>query len=250
MRRREEEITESASSGTDRWMLTYLDMITLLMAFFCILFAFAQVDAVKFRQVAQSMSMAFGAGGGAGQNVITNYSGTGIIPQISSNSLIALRENNQFKSIIKLIRDYAATQGLKQVRTKITERGLELSLPESVLFESGKADLSSKSREVLDRLAEILFKLNTVIRVEGHTDSVPIHTVKYESNWQLSTDRATNVIMYWISKYPSQSSNLSAAGYGEYHPLDTNNTYEGKAKNRRVEIIVLRQSEAKKERQP
>ncbi len=244
MKRKEEEAPENV----ERWMLTYLDMITLLMAFFCILFAFSQVDAVKFKQVAQSMSLSFGTGGGMGQNMITNYSGTGIIPNVSSNSLISLRENNQFKSIIKLIRDYAASQGIKNVKAKITDRGLVLNLPETVLFESGKADLSPKSREVLDHMADILFKLNTVIRVEGHTDSIPIHNAKYASNWQLSTDRATNVIMYWISKYPDQSANLSAAGYGEHHAIALNNTEAGRAQNRRVEIIVLRQAEAKKER--
>jgi len=246
MKRKEEEV-----ENVERWMLTYLDMITLLMAFFCILFAFSQVDAVKFRQVAQSMSISFGSSGSSGQNIITNFSGTGIVPQISTDSLITLREDNQFKSIIKLIRDYAVTQGLaKSIKTKITERGLEVNLSDSILFETGKADLSPKSLEILDHLANILFKLNTVIRVEGHTDNFPIHTSKYESNWQLSTDRSTNVIMYWLSKYPDQAQNLNAAGYGEYHPVSTNDTPEGRALNRRVEIVVLRQSLANKERRP
>jgi chemotaxis protein MotB len=243
MRKKEEETPENL----ERWMLTYLDMMTLLMAFFCILFAFSQVDVVKFKQVAQSMSISFGTGGGAGQNMITNFSGTGIVPQMSANSLITLRENNQFKSIIKMLKEYAAKEGIsKSIQLKITDRGLEADLSDNVLFESGRADLSAKAREVLDKFGDIYLSNNAIIQVEGHTDNVPIHNDKYQSNWQLSTDRATNVIMYWISKYPSKAANLSAAGYGEYHPIATNDTWEGKARNRRIRIIMLRQSGTKK----
>lgn len=238
---------EEAPENVERWMLTYLDMMTLLMAFFCILFAFSQVDAVKFKQVAQSMSMSFGTGGGgSGNNMMTNYSGAGIAPQMS-NSLITIRENNQFKSIIKMIKDYAAKEGMSNsIQLKITDRGLEADLSDNVLFESGKAELSAKACEILDKFGDIYLTNNAVIQVEGHTDNVPIHNGKYQSNWQLSTDRATNVIIYWISKYPSKAENLSAAGYGEHHPIDTNDTFEGKARNRRVRIIMLRQSETKK----
>jgi chemotaxis protein MotB len=240
MKKKEEEAPENV----ERWMLTYLDMMTLLMAFFCILFAFAQVDADKFKQVAQSMNMAFGSGGGGG-NMMTNFRGTGIVPQLSSDSLITIRENTQFKSIIKMLMDYAAKEGIsKSLQFKITDRGLEASFSDDVLFESGKAELSSKSREILDKMANTLFIADAPIQVEGHTDNIPIHNDKYQSNWQLSTERATNVIMYWIFKYPSKAKLLSAAGYGEYHPMDTNNTPEGRAKNRRISIILLRSSAA------
>ena len=237
MRKKEEEAPENV----ERWMLTYLDMITLLMAFFCILYAFSQVDAVKFKQVAQSMSLSFGTGGsGVGANMITNYSGTGFQ---MNNSLLTLRENNHFKEMIKLLRDYAEKQGMsKSISFKITERGLEINLSDNVLFESGKADLSDRSREILDAIGKKILENNTNqdIQVEGYTDNVPIRTAKYQSNWQLSTDRATNVIMYWISKYPSKADLLSAAGYGEYRPMYSNDTEEGRSKNRRIKIIALR----------
>jgi chemotaxis protein MotB len=88
-----------------------------------------------------------------------------------------------------------------------------------------------------------------MIRVEGHTDNLPINTARYQSNWQLSTDRATNVIMYWISKHQEEAPQLSAAGYGEFRPIATNGTPLGRALNRRVEIVVLREEAAKKEPQ-
>ncbi|HEX3047811.1 MAG TPA: flagellar motor protein MotB [Bacillota bacterium] len=229
--------------NVERWMLTYLDMITLLMAFFCILFAFAQVDAVKFKQVAQSMNIAMGSGGG-GSNALTNYSGTGF----SDNSaLMRLRENSEYQAMIKLIREYMAKQGLNdKISTKITDRGLIVGLKDQVLFASGSAELSDQAREVLDKMASILLAGKSDIKVEGHTDNVPIHTARYESNWQLSTDRATNVIMYWIGKYPDKQPNLSAGGYGEYHPVDSNDTPEGRANNRRVEFVVLRSSSSER----
>jgi chemotaxis protein MotB len=234
MRKKEEE----AQENVERWMLTYLDMITLLMAFFCILYAFSQVDAVKFKQVAQSMSLAFGTGTGS---MIGNNSGSGVSQM--TDSLLTLRENNQFKEMIKLIREYAAKQGISNsVKYKITERGLEVDFSSNVLFLSGKADLSSEARKILDDLGKIYLENNNeqYIQVEGHTDNVPIHNEKYQSNWQLSTDRATNVIMYWISKYPDRAKYLSAAGYGEYREAYPNNTEEGRAKNRRIKVILLR----------
>jgi chemotaxis protein MotB len=101
--------------------------------------------------------------------------------------------------------------------------------------------------QLLERIAEIIGPSNRLIRVEGHTDDVPISTPRYRSNWQLSTDRATNVIMFWISKHPEMNSRLSAAGYGEFHPVTSNVTPEGRARNRRVDIVVLREQQAKLE---
>jgi chemotaxis protein MotB len=237
MRKKQEE---PEVENSERWTLTYLDMITLLFVLFVILYSSANVNATKFRAIATSMSMAFGTGGGGGKNMLTNYSGSGIQPQ--SNSFVNIRDTNEFKSMVKMIKEYAAKQGISnKVDAKITERGLIVNLADSILFQSGSAELSPKAREILDRLAEILFATKKQIRVEGHTDNVPIHTARYQSNWQLSTDRATNVIIYWISKHPDQAVNLSAAGYGEFKPIAPNNTPEGRAINRRVDMVILRE---------
>lgn len=238
MKKKKEEEHENA----ERWLLSYADFITLLMAFFMILFSMASVDANKFKVLAQSLSLAFGAGsgkGGGGGNMLSNFNGGGISPPTPLQ--IKVSENSEFNSMIKLINQYSKEQGLeKSIHSSITERGLVINLADTVLFGSGKADLSEHSKEILDRLGAILFKSGRMVRVEGHTDNVPIHTVRYQSNWQLSTDRATNVIMYWISKYPEQAPKLSAAGYGQYRPIASNETVTGQALNRRVEIVVLR----------
>jgi chemotaxis protein MotB len=238
---------EEEPENTERWMLTYLDMITLLMAFFTIMYAMSTADMAKFKTLSNSLSMAFGSSGSSGgKNMLTNYSGTTIENQ--NNSFVNIRDNNEFKSVVKMVKEYAAKQGIsKKIDAKITERGLVVNLADSLLFESGSAELSTKAQELLDRLADILFATKKQIRVEGHTDNMPIHTERYQSNWQLSTDRATNVIIYWITKYPNQASNLSAAGYGEFRPVASNDTPEGRTLNRRVDMVILREIASQKE---
>jgi Flagellar motor protein len=247
MRKKQEE---AEVENSERWTLTYLDMITLLFVLFVVLYSMANVNINKFKALATSMSMAFSTGGGgSGSNVLTNYSGSGIQPQ--SNSFVNVRDNNEFKSMVKLIKEYAAKQGISQkVNAKITDRGLVVNLADSILFQSGSAELSPKAQEILDHMADILFATRKQIRVEGHTDNQPIHTARYESNWQLSTDRATNVIIYWISKQPKQAVNLSAAGYGEYKPVASNDTPEGRTLNRRVDLVILRETAAHAEEPP
>jgi chemotaxis protein MotB len=225
--------------NVERWMLTYLDMMTLLMAFFCILFAFAQVDAVKFKQVAQSMNISMGSGGG-GENALTNYSGSSM-SSTNDAAMLKLRQNSLYQSMIKMLQEYIAQHGpTGKIQTQITERGLKVDLLDTALFASGSAELKPEAYGLLDVTGKIFLANNNYISVEGHTDNVPIHTDRYQTNWQLSTDRATSVIMYWISKYPDQQKYLSASGYGEFRPKDTNSTPEGRQNNRRIEVYVLR----------
>lgn len=240
MRKKQEE---AEVENSERWTLTYLDMITLLFVLFVVLYSMANVNMTKFKALATSMSMAFGSGG---KNMISSNGGGGT--GMSNTSFISVRENNEFKSMVKLVKEYAAKQGItKKLDAKITERGLVVNLADSLLFQSGSAGLSPKAKEILDRLADIIFATKKQIRVEGHTDNVPIHTARYESNWQLSTDRATNVIIYWISKYPNQAANLSAAGFGQFKPIASNDTPEGRTLNRRVDLVILRESASRAE---
>ncbi len=239
---------EEEHGGDERWLLTYADLITLLMAFFTILFAMASVDSQKIKVLGKSMNLAFTTGGGmGGANFITNFSGKGITPSETENANQNY-ETTEFDTMIRLIKEYSVEEGIYQaIDTTITKRGLVVKLADSVLFASGQIELNDFSREVLEKLSSILFKTGSTIRVEGHTDNIPIRTARYQSNWQLSTDRATNVIMYWIEKHPEIAPRLAAAGYGEFRPLASNDTPEGRAKNRRVEIVLLSQSEERKE---
>jgi chemotaxis protein MotB len=236
---------EAEHDNTERWLLTYSDLITLMMAFFVILFAMASVDATKFKTLSSSLAMAFSTGGsGHGSNMISDYSGTGF------KDMVSLSENDELTSLVKKIQAYAQKQGIsKSIHTEISDRGLVINLADSVLFDSGKAALDPPAMGILDKMAELLLVSGKTIRVEGHTDNIPIHNGRYLSNWQLSTDRAVSVIMYWISKNPQVADRLSAGGYGEFRPIATNATSEGRALNRRVDIVVLRSAAAKQEPQ-
>ncbi|MDP2211629.1 MAG: OmpA family protein [Candidatus Aquicultor sp.] len=252
--------------GMERWLITYADLITLLLAFFVIMYAMSSVDATKYAMMAKSLEVALGMEK-TGQGLVSSMSGqqpgeTGSKSQKDAASkkndpapkvatlvdMKEAKENRELTYMMKRIKEYTDEKKIVGSLSTTTDgRGLVVNLSDSVLFESGKADLSPKAKEILDAIADILLDSEKQIKVEGHTDNVPIRNERYPSNWQLSTDRATNVIMYWIEKHPEASGRLSAAGYGEHRTIAKNDTVAGRAKNRRVDIIVLRDSIAKGE---
>jgi len=261
---------EHEGPGMERWLLTYADLITLLMAFFVIMYAMSNVDAAKYEAMAQSLKVALGvsnqgpalieqklSGQKPGNDEKIMLKGKNKAEAEAEEQLKKLinvrnaKEEKQFAVMISKIKEYTKQKGIESnLEVKEDARGIVINLADKVLFETGKADLSPAAMQILDELSPILFSSEKHIKVEGHTDNVPINTDKFPSNWQLSTARATSVIMYWLGKYPDASDYLSAAGYGEHRPVASNDTPEGKAKNRRVEIIVLRDSISKGEPVP
>jgi chemotaxis protein MotB len=241
----------------ERWLLTYADLITLLMVFFIILYSMSNVDAAKYEAMATSLKVALGQqpqGSGLVSSFMTgqkpgndkqlNLQDKNAGKSMSTKQLVNIKnpkEQREFNKIIKEVKEYAKKNGLQGVEAKLEARGVTINLSDKILFESGKADLSPSAKATLSGLGAILLKTDRQIKVEGHTDNIPINTPEFPSNWQLSTARATNVIMYWIPLYPNAANRLSAAGYGEYRPVASNNSEYGRAKNRRVEIIILRE---------
>lgn len=128
-----------------------------------------------------------------------------------------------------------------QMEVLMENRGLVLRLKSSLVFDSGSAELRRDARAFLKGLCPVLVAIENPIRIEGHTDNVPIHTVEFPSNWELSTMRAVNVLKYLITECHLEKGRVSAAGYAEFRPIDSNDTEEGRSKNRRVEIVVLSQ---------
>lgn len=253
--------------GMERWLITYADLITILLAFFVIMYAMSSVDATKYAMMAKSLEVALGMEK-TGQGLVSSMSGqkpgeTGSKPQEEASknkksstapkvaALVDMKdakEQRELAYMMKRIKEYTEEKKIiGNLSIAMDVRGLVINLSDSVLFESGKADLSPRAKEILDAIADIVLDSGKHIKVEGHTDNVPIKNERYPSNWQLSTDRATNVIMYWIETHPEASSYLSAAGYGEHRTIAANDTIAGRAKNRRVDIIVLRDAIAKGE---
>lgn len=221
----------------ERWMLSYLDFITLLMIFFVILFSMSKIDVAKYEQLAQSLGVAMGGG----KRVIQVTPGiSDTMKNLDSSTNSMKTEVQKLTNLKNKVDVYLSKNGLaSSVVTEISERGLEISLRDTVLFQSGKADIKPEVRKKLIAIGKILNTLGNLIRIEGHTDNDPIHTSQFPSNWNLSAIRAVNVneLLIDYSGIPPQK--ISIVGFGEYYPKVPNTTPENKAINRRVNIVIL-----------
>lgn len=226
MRRRRKR-DEGSSGGT--WLTTYADMMTLLLSFFVLLFAFSSIDAGNFQAIVRSLQQGFGI----------LQSGTSIIGDdiaMVSPGDLGLQQLN---SIFDRLATYLDSEAIPGVSLEMDERGVTIRFADQVFFDLGKADLKPEARRILDSVAPTLKDLPNPIRVEGHTDNLPINNVEFASNWELSVRRATNVVRYLIEEKGFDPENLSAAGYAEYRPLRPNDTSENRALNRRVDIVIM-----------
>ena len=244
----------------ERWLLTYSDLITLLMIFFVVLYSISNVNEVEYKALSQSLENALGSSGkSAGGSVIPKGSGildggTGMISDdISENGSTDLESGGDYsvntsdgiskEEFIKLrtsLYNAIKDSELKdKLHITVEDRGMVISLPNDILFDSGEADIKAEMKPLLDQIAHLLNSIESPIQVEGHTDNVPVKNGVYESNWQLSSERAANVVLYLIDNYQIKPERLAAIGYGEYKPVASNETKEGRAKNRRISITVL-----------
>lgn len=225
-------------NSRDSWLLTYSDMVTLLLAFFVLLFSFSTLDLHRFERAVISLQEALGVLKG-GRTVAADPLDTA--DGLSQEMHMEAVQIAQLLSVRQQLEGVLDAGDLRDgVSIDLTERGLILHFTDRVLFESGRADLRMEARVVLDRIAPVLAQIPNHIRIEGHTDNVPIHTVRFPSNWELSTARATSVLQYLLEMEAAGPRRLSAAGYGEYRPVDTNDTADGRARNRRVDVVLLR----------
>jgi chemotaxis protein MotB len=247
----------------ERWLLTYADMITLLMALFMVLFSMANVNKAKVEALSKSLNEAFSGkilpGGKSIQMSGSNDkpekpSPQPPIPAITpmvgdasqqANANAAKTEQDEFNRIKREVDAYARKHGLTdKVQTTITQRGLVIRLlTDKVLFDSGMAELKPQASPILDRVAHLLrIAGDHDVMVEGHTDNVPIHGSVYPTNWELSTARASRVTRFLI-EHGAAKMRMGATGYASLHPLTANNSAAGRSRNRRVEVVVLRSTE-------
>jgi chemotaxis protein MotB len=251
----------------ERWLVSYADFITLLFAFFVVLYASAQVDQRKVGRLAMAIQIAFQQLG------VFPASGV-LIPPPANQSLLANSASSieQTKREIEL-RPTAFSSAdetdsdpndtdLTTLQSELQEalqkeiaahsvalhretEGLVISLREFGFFDSGSVRIKPTALPALDRIASLLALRTCPLRIEGHTDNVPIHTSQIASNWELSTARATELVRLLIQRYRFSPERLSAAGYAEYHPIASNATPQGRAQNRRVDLVVLSEHLAK-----
>lgn len=220
----------------ERWLLSYSDFMTLLMILFVVLFAISSVDQVKFKQLSNSMKVAMGGG----KTIIGNEEAVSINNNSNKMETQIKSEEAKLEEVKRQVDKYLDQNGLKgSVATQIDERGLVVSLNDTMVFDTGKADIKLESQKKIIEIGKMLNQLNNYIRIEGHTDNIPIKNSQYSSNWQLSSVRAANVTEFLIDNCGIVPQRLSAVGYGEYRPVLDNSTEEGRARNRRVDIIIV-----------
>jgi len=228
------------NAGSMRWLLTYADMITLLMAFFIMMYSMSVLNMEKFREVAFSIRSGFGGPleGGPGMLSFPQRKDS-ITPNMDdmaeSSGLGAI------SGVAKEMGEYIKRQGLGQiVRMRVEERGLVVSLvTDEVMFDRGRAELRPKAKLILRKVAEVARKIPNDIAIEGHTCDLPIRTAQFPSNWELSTARATMVVRYLIEQNGIAPQRVSAAGYADSRPLARNDSEAHRMLNRRVDIVIL-----------
>ncbi len=224
----------------ESWLLPYSDLLTLLLALFIVLFASSSVDTQKLYQLSSVFNAVFDGGSGV-MEYPSAVDPTNPKSIANSKNSAYLEDQKSLSKIKGKVDDFIAVHELeKQFETKLTDDGLLVTIRDSVLYDPGKADVKEEYKATAKELSKLLVfdpKRNVVIT--GYTDNVPMHNAEFASNWELSVMRAVNFLTLIVDNNPKlDSAYFSAKGYGENNPIATNNTAEGRAKNRRVEVLI------------
>ncbi len=242
--------------GGEAWLLPYSDLMTLLLAVFIVLFAVSNIDQEKAEQLADAFKTGLMEGGNGmeeqsgdspielfpnsigGQKGNSKNNSTGVTQQELEKFLGKYEYEYMEELKSKLEITFEKEELSAEMSVGIDMRGLVVSMNNAILFDSGKADIKTDNDDTLLKLGNIFKSLDNFIRVEGHTDNIPIHNSVYPSNWELSTARAASVVRLLVEDgVPPEK--VVPLGYGEFRPVADNSTAEGRAKNRRIDIIIL-----------
>lgn len=236
----------------ERYLISYADFITLLFATFVVLYALSQVDISGFKKLEDSMKQAFSAPslmqGSDGlmsdtsDSLFDSSAGESLVTPLMMEYMNQKYEEQSYNEIEKNINDLKKAGELEGITTEKTERGLLIRFDDAYLFDSGSASLKPHAKEKLDKVGAAIGKkfILHYMRIEGHTDNIPLKSSLYPSNWELSAARASTLIRYYINRFDFLPSLFTAVGFAETRPLVDNKTEKNRAKNRRVEILILK----------
>lgn len=251
-RRRRLNLDEEHGGHSEPWLISYADMITVLFILMCVLYAMSSIDAGKYQQLAKTLNGAFNPNG---QSISQGLVDDGDVKEKDKEvqeQIKKIQESNQFLSeaearekaeldkLEKQLKEYIKDNNLEDlVNVKNTTKGVQITFQDVALFQPGSASISDKAKRTVAGIVPFLQTNDRTISIEGHTDNVPIHNAEFRDNFELSSERALSVL-YFLQDSKVNPKRLSSAGFGEYHPVDTNDTVEGKAKNRRVNLIIMK----------
>ena len=245
MRKRRERFEEEHEEHiNESWLIPYADILTLLLALFIVLFASSNIDKEKYQSIMEAFKSEL-----TGTKIDSKEAGLSLnIPDKQPDAPAPVqapdpglsKEEIELNQLMEQLNKYIVDDHLETVITLTdTKRGVEISLKDIILFDTGSADLKESSLTMLDACVGLMNTVSNPISIEGHTDNVPIKTAKFASNWELSSARAVSVLHYFEAKDIAKN-RLQFVGYGEFQPLYPNDTVEHKQSNRRVNIIILR----------
>jgi chemotaxis protein MotB len=217
----------------ERWLVSYADFITLLFALFVVLFAASNADKEKVRQFAQAVENAIEHSGVS--------RGSGFQPPKTASEPVL---NSTYAALVQSLEPEVENH---QVRVWQDARGLVITLNQTAFFQSGAAEFDPAMYPTLGKIANSLALIDNPIRMEGHTDSRPIRNDRFQNNWELSSARAIAVLELLVSRFDISPARMAVAGYADTAPVSSNDTEEGRARNRRVDIVVLSREALRKE---
>ena len=223
---------------TDGWLATFADTMTLLLTFFVLLYSFSTVDAAKFKQIASSLQSVLT--GETGKSVLDFNVKNGEIPLVGEPVPTTIPSPTR-DDVYEKVQNFVNKKKLQSiVLIKSDSRGVIIQLKSNILFQSGKAEIIDKSKPVLDSINALVASLPNDIVIEGHTDNIPISNFEFENNWQLSSARALNVLEYFVNvkgqRFPKRFKSVAC---GEHQPIVPNTNDVNRAKNRRVNILIV-----------
>jgi chemotaxis protein MotB len=233
---------EEEPENTERWLLTYADLITLLLGLFVILYSMSQVDKTKYQDFASALVRQFGS-----KTVLAGNKGVMFTPstktgKAQSPQFSAKNQAKRKKMIKQLFIQFREQIQAGKMEIRETRDGVAIYLPERLLFDSGRADIRRDARPMLDSITVFLDTIQNPLRVEGHTDNLPIHNDQFASNWQLSVARSMNVATYFMNEKIAPH-RMGLAGYAEWRPIASNDNEDGRLRNRRVEIVIITETD-------
>ena len=221
----------------ESWLIPYADLLTLLLALFIVLYASSNIDMQKAQAQAAAFYMEMTEGGGLTNMPVLRAPSDETSPETPE---AAATEEESLVDLQSMLQNMLRDEGLEgQVTTDIDDRGLVISMSDAVLFDPGYALIKDQYSDVMVRIGTTINRLPNYIRIEGHTDNVPQYSERFPSNWDLSTGRATSVLRLFEDRANIPPQKLIAIGYGEWRPIASNDTVDGRSKNRRVDIIIL-----------
>lgn len=228
------------AANHERWLVSYADLITLLFAFFVILYAISSADAQKLKAANESMKKAFGAEGAKRLSPAADAP-----PSVEAPSSALPKESPQMKQIASQLESALSAElekrgASEKIEVAVEDRGVVVRLSATDIYDSGAAFVRAAELPVLDEMARVLKPLKRRVRVEGHTDDLKTTSRDYPSNWELSTARAAWIVRYFIQRWEFDPLMLEASGYAEFHPLTDNASEQGRSRNRRIEVVVLK----------